>query len=74
MTEVDKDAKTAASDDGIAPQIRMSRRAFVKGAAISTMGTVLLDGLSGPAHAEDLSAEMRVLGPGPVPLPLSVNG
>jgi xanthine dehydrogenase YagT iron-sulfur-binding subunit len=74
MAEPNKDANMNASDAGDTPQLRMSRRAFVKGAAISAVGTVLLDEVSGRAIAEGFSGEMKVLGPGPVLLPLSVNG
>jgi xanthine dehydrogenase YagT iron-sulfur-binding subunit len=74
MAESDKDVNDYASDNDATPQVTISRRAFVKGSAISALGTVLLDKISGAANTEDLSGEMTVLGPGPVPLSLSVNG
>jgi len=74
MAEPDKDVNKVAITNNDRPQLTMSRRAFVKGAAISAAGTVLLDGLSGPANAQALKSEAKMLGPGPVPLSLSVNG
>jgi xanthine dehydrogenase YagT iron-sulfur-binding subunit len=73
MAEQNRYANKDASDGSDTAQLRMSRRGFVKGAAISAMGTVLLDRLA-PANAEGVSGDMRVLGPGPVSLSLSVNG
>jgi carbon-monoxide dehydrogenase small subunit/xanthine dehydrogenase YagT iron-sulfur-binding subunit len=73
MAEPNKDANEASYDSDI-PQVRISRRAFVKGTAISAMGTVLLDGLSDPRSAQAFNGEAKILGPGPVPLTLSVNG
>jgi hypothetical protein len=61
MAEADKDANQSAGSDATT-QVTISRRAFVKGTAISAMGTVFLNKISGPAHAEDRSGEMRVLG------------
>jgi xanthine dehydrogenase YagT iron-sulfur-binding subunit len=74
MAEPDKDVNKVAITNNDSPRLTMSRRAFVKGAAISAAGTVLLDGLSGPANAQALNGEAKMLGPGPVPLSLSVNG
>lgn len=53
----------------------MSRRELLKGAGLSAMGTVLDSGLAGAALAEDLGlVGASVLGPGPGPLSLSING
>jgi xanthine dehydrogenase YagT iron-sulfur-binding subunit len=65
---------THLSDDGDTRRVGMSRRAFFKGTGLSAVGMTLLDGgLRIPAAAA-LSSEPRVLGPGAVPLTLSING
>jgi xanthine dehydrogenase YagT iron-sulfur-binding subunit len=52
----------------------VSRRELLKGAGLSAMGAVLADsGLMGLASATD-TGSARVLGPGPVPVSLTVNG
>ena len=53
----------------------VSRRAFFKGAGASAIGAALLDsGLAAAAEAGAASREAKVLGPGAVPIKLSVNG
>jgi carbon-monoxide dehydrogenase small subunit/xanthine dehydrogenase YagT iron-sulfur-binding subunit len=74
MAESDKDVNKYASTNNDTAQVTMSRRAFVKGTAISAMGTVLLDGLPDPKSAQAFNGEAKIFGPGPVPLSLSVNG
>ena len=74
MSESDKDVNKYASSNDATRQVTISRRAFVKGVAISAAGTVLLDGLSGSTSAQAFNGEAKVLGPGPAPLSLSVNG
>jgi carbon-monoxide dehydrogenase small subunit/xanthine dehydrogenase YagT iron-sulfur-binding subunit len=52
----------------------LSRRELLKGAGVSAMGAVLADsGLMGLASATEVGGA-RVLGPGAVPLSLTVNG
>jgi xanthine dehydrogenase YagT iron-sulfur-binding subunit len=52
----------------------ISRRELLRGAGVSAMGAVLADsGLMGLASATELGSA-RVLGPGAVPLTLTVNG
>jgi xanthine dehydrogenase YagT iron-sulfur-binding subunit len=66
---------TDRSSDGGARRVEVSRRTFLKGAGLSAAGVALLDGgLGVPAAAGDLVGEAQVLGPGAVPLSLSVNG
>jgi xanthine dehydrogenase YagT iron-sulfur-binding subunit len=66
---------TDRRSDGGARRVEVSRRTFLKGAGLSAAGVALLDGgLGVPAAAGDLVSEAQVLGPGAVPLSLSVNG
>jgi xanthine dehydrogenase YagT iron-sulfur-binding subunit len=66
---------TDRSGDGGARRVEVSRRTFLKGAGLSAAGVALLDGgLGVPAAAGDFASEAQVLGPGAVPLALSVNG
>jgi aerobic-type carbon monoxide dehydrogenase small subunit (CoxS/CutS family) len=53
----------------------MSRRGFLKGAGVTAVSTALLDtGLAAAAEAQARAAEPKVLGPGAVPVTLSING
>src|SRR5688572_30332616 len=52
----------------------MSRRALLKGAGLSAVSTVLDSGIAGAEFAESLGPGVKVLGPGSVPLALTVNG
>jgi xanthine dehydrogenase YagT iron-sulfur-binding subunit len=53
----------------------MSRRTFFKGAGLSAASMALLDGgLAVPAAVGELVGRPQVLGPGAVPLSLSING
>ena len=66
---------TDRSGDGGTSRVEMSRRGFFKGAGLSAASVALLDGgLGVPATAADLVSEPQVLGPGAVPLSLSING
>jgi xanthine dehydrogenase YagT iron-sulfur-binding subunit len=66
---------TDRSGDGGARRVEVSRRTFLKGAGLSAAGVALPDGgLGVPAATGDLVSEAQVLGPGAVPLSLSVNG
>ena len=67
--------QTDLSSDGGTRRIELSRRGFLKGAGLSAAGVALLDSsLGGPAAAGDFASGPQVLGPGAVPLALSVNG
>jgi aerobic-type carbon monoxide dehydrogenase small subunit (CoxS/CutS family) len=53
----------------------LSRRGFLKGAGVTAVSTALLDGgLAKVAEAQAKAAEPKVLGPGPVPITLNING
>jgi xanthine dehydrogenase YagT iron-sulfur-binding subunit len=63
------------SADSGARRVEMSRRTFFKGAGLSAAGVALLDGgLGVPTAAGDFINAPQVLGPGAVPLALSING
>jgi aerobic-type carbon monoxide dehydrogenase small subunit (CoxS/CutS family) len=56
------------------PPHGVSRRGFLKGAGVTAAGAALLEGgLAAVAEAQ-ASAEPPVLGPGPVPITLRING
>ena len=61
-------------DDSV--QNGISRRSFLKGAGITAAGSALLDGVQafGREAKEAASPGVKVLGPGPVPVKLNVNG
>ncbi len=59
---------------GESPASGISRRALLKGAGLSAVGTVLDSGIAGAELAESLGPGAKVLGPGAVPLALTVNG
>jgi xanthine dehydrogenase YagT iron-sulfur-binding subunit len=64
----------STSDQPGIPGGLVSRRELLKGAGVSAMGAVLADsGLMGLASATEAGGA-RVLGPGAVPLSLTVNG
>ncbi len=53
----------------------VSRRGFLKGAGITAAGTMVLDTSLAEIRSPEAEApEARVLGPGPVPVTLQVNG
>jgi len=53
----------------------LSRRGFLRGAGISAAGAALLDGgVSALAEEQARADQRKVLGPGPVPVTLNVNG
>lgn len=58
------------------PAVGVTRRGFLKGAGLTAAGTALMEGVQAfgqeakAAHANDV----RVLGPGPVPITLHING
>jgi aerobic-type carbon monoxide dehydrogenase small subunit (CoxS/CutS family) len=54
---------------------KVSRRGFLKGAGLTAAGTAILEsGLAGAREAAASVAGPRVIGPGPVPITLRVNG
>jgi xanthine dehydrogenase YagT iron-sulfur-binding subunit len=66
---------TDRSGNGGARRVEMSRRTFLKGSGLSAASVALLEGgLGVPDAAGDLVSAPQVLGPGAVPLSLSVNG
>jgi carbon-monoxide dehydrogenase small subunit/xanthine dehydrogenase YagT iron-sulfur-binding subunit len=67
------DESTSDTPGGMSGGI-ISRRELLRGAGVSAMGAVLADsGLAGLASASE-TGSARVLGPGAVPLSLTVNG
>jgi xanthine dehydrogenase YagT iron-sulfur-binding subunit len=69
MENMDEVSETAGF-----PGSRISRRELLKGAGMSAVGAVMADsGLAGLASATQ-AARARVIGPGAVPLALTVNG
>ena len=71
MAEPNMDRSGAAG----AGRGEMSRRTFFKGAGLSAASMALLDGgLGVPAAVGEFVGEPQVIGPGAVPLSLSING
>ena len=52
----------------------VSRRGFLKGAGLTAAGTMVLDAGLAEIRSPEAAPEARVLGPGPVPVTLRVNG
>ena len=53
----------------------VSRRGFLRGAGVSAAGAALLEGgVAGVAEAQARAAEAKVVGPGPAPMTLKING
>jgi xanthine dehydrogenase YagT iron-sulfur-binding subunit len=64
-----------ASPDGDCAGHAMSRRSFLRGSGIGAASTVMLDtSLQNLLGAEAQAAERDMVGPGPVPVTLHVNG
>jgi xanthine dehydrogenase YagT iron-sulfur-binding subunit len=54
---------------------RVSRRGFIKGAGVGLVGSALLGGgADGPNSEAEAAEASETMGPGPVPLKLTING